>query len=62
MTWMDDMIFLVTNTSRVHSYNKSSHEMKQIDDLDAVGSVSIDWIGNKLYWSNPKQQLVNLYC
>lgn len=28
--------------------------------MDNVGSMAVDWVGKKIYWSNPKQQLVSL--
>lgn len=58
LSWYNDQIYLVTNSSYVHWYNLNSHEQGTLIDLDSVGSIAIDWIGMKLYWSNPKQQLV----
>lgn len=59
--WYGDQLYLVTNTSHIFWYNTSSHVYKQLMDVESVGSIAIDWIGKKLYWSNPKQQLVSLY-
>ncbi|GLH07146.1 Protein sevenless [Gryllus bimaculatus] len=57
MAWYKDLLYLVTNTTRVYWYNLTSHERGILHDLDSVGSIAVDWIGRKLYWSNPKQQL-----
>ncbi|GJQ85805.1 sev [Trypoxylus dichotomus] len=56
--WYKDIIYLVTNTHQVYMYNFSTHNYEQMKNLDSVRSISVDWIGKKLYWSNPKQQLI----
>ncbi|XP_050510998.1 proto-oncogene tyrosine-protein kinase ROS isoform X1 [Diabrotica virgifera virgifera] len=53
-----DQIFMVTNTSYVYWYNTTSKKQGRLVDLDSVGSIAVDSIGMKLYWSNPKQQLI----
>lgn len=58
ISWYKNELYLVTNTSKVHMYNLTSHKYVRIHNLDSVGSIAVDWIGKKLYWSNPKQQLV----
>ncbi|KAK6636659.1 hypothetical protein RUM43_010321 [Polyplax serrata] len=58
ISWYRDMLYLVTNTTKVHWYNMTSHDYGQLHHLDSVGSIAVDWIGRKLYWSNPKQQLI----
>ncbi|XP_045468365.1 proto-oncogene tyrosine-protein kinase ROS isoform X2 [Harmonia axyridis] len=56
IAWYKQNIYLVTNNSQVYWYNTSSNELKKL--IDSVGSIGIDWIGKKLYWSNPKQQMM----
>lgn len=58
IAWYEDKLFLVTNTSQLIWYNTTSQENGTLSDIDSVRSVSIDWIGKKLYWCNPKQQMV----
>lgn len=58
--WYKDRIYLVTNTHQVYMYNFTIHEYEQMKNLESVRSISVDWIGKKLYWSNPKQQLVRM--
>ena len=58
MAWFHDRLYLVTNASTVLWYNLTSHERGQLRDLDSVAAIAVDWLGHKLYWSNPKQQLV----
>nr|ALV82505.1 sev [Leptinotarsa decemlineata] len=53
-----DRIFLVANTSQVYWYNFTTRAHDRLAKLDSVGSIAVDWIGMKLYWSNPKQQMV----
>jgi proto-oncogene tyrosine-protein kinase ROS len=58
MTWYKEQIYLVTNDSHVYWYNTKTHNQGQLIDIDSVGSIAVDWIGMKLYWSNPKRQMV----
>ncbi|RZC34249.1 proto-oncogene tyrosine-protein kinase ROS, partial [Asbolus verrucosus] len=58
MTWYKDQIYLVTNDSHVYWYNTVTHNQGQLIDIDSVGSIAVDWIGKKLYWSNPKRQMI----
>ncbi|XP_054270502.1 proto-oncogene tyrosine-protein kinase ROS isoform X2 [Macrosteles quadrilineatus] len=58
IAWYRDQLYLVSNTSHVHWYNVTSHKRGRLRDLESVGSIAVDWVGRKLYWSNPKQQLI----
>lgn len=60
ISWYRDKLYLVTNASTVMWYNATSHQMGQMPNMDNVGSLAVDWVGKKIYWSNPKQQLVCL--
>lgn len=59
ISWYRDMIYLVTNASTVMWYNCTSTERGLLPALDNVASLAVDWVGHKIYWSNPKQQLVS---
>ena len=61
IAWYRDKLYLVTNTTHVYWYNLTSHRSGHLREMDSVGSIAVDWIGKKLYWSNPKQQLVSLF-
>ncbi|XP_050308693.1 proto-oncogene tyrosine-protein kinase ROS isoform X2 [Anthonomus grandis grandis] len=58
MTWYQDQVYMVTNSSNVYWYNLTSNKHGRLVDIDSVGSIAVDWIGKKLYWSNLKQQLI----
>lgn len=60
ISWYRDKLYLVTNASTVMWYNTTSHQMGHVPNMDNVGSLAVDWVGKKIYWSNPKQQLVSL--
>lgn len=60
IAWYRNQLYLVSNTSHIYWYNMTNHRSGRMSDIDSVGSVAVDWIGRKLYWSNPKQQLVVL--
>lgn len=58
VAWYEDMLYLITNTSQMYWYNTTTHKHGQLVDIESVQSAAVDWIGKKLYWSSPKQQLV----
>ncbi|KAF5278624.1 hypothetical protein FQA39_LY00666 [Lamprigera yunnana] len=58
IAWYNEQIYLVTNNSQIFWHNLKSHKGGQIVDIDSVSSIAVDWLGKKLYWSNPKQQLI----
>ncbi|XP_068617317.1 proto-oncogene tyrosine-protein kinase ROS [Battus philenor] len=58
ISWYRDKLYLVTNASTVMWYNTTSHEKGLMTNMDNVGSLAVDWVGKKIYWSNPKQQLI----
>lgn len=59
LAWWRDRVYLAANTSMVYVYNLTSRELARLQHLDNVGSIAVDWVGQRLYWSNPKQQLVS---
>lgn len=60
ISYYKDLLYLVTNDSKVFIYNITSGRLETMMGMNNVGSLAIDWIGNKLYWTSPKQQLVLL--
>lgn len=54
------MLYLVTNASTVMWYNTTTRVEGLMHNMDNVGSLAVDFVGKKIYWSNPKQQLVSL--
>ncbi|XP_030754698.1 proto-oncogene tyrosine-protein kinase ROS-like isoform X3 [Sitophilus oryzae] len=58
VSWYQDQLYMVSNNSHVVWYNLTSHKYGRLADMDSVGSIAVDWIGKKLYWSNLKQQLI----
>lgn len=58
VSWFKDVLYLVGNNSALYQYNITSHEKTKLN-INSVGSVAVDWISKKLYWANPKQQIVS---
>ncbi|XP_050679139.1 proto-oncogene tyrosine-protein kinase ROS-like isoform X2 [Leptidea sinapis] len=58
ISWYRDKLYLVTNASTVISYNTTTRTQEFMPNMENVGSLAVDWIGKKIYWSNPKQQLI----
>lgn len=59
VAWYKDLLYLVGNNSMLYCYNTTSHEKNKMH-INSVGSVAVDWISKKLYWANPKQQIVSI--
>lgn len=59
ISWYRDKLYLVTNVSTVMWFNITSLEKGMMSNMENVGSLAVDWVGKKIYWSNPKQQLVS---
>lgn len=59
LAWYQDKMFLVSTDLKIFLYTLNNHIYMQLVSIDCVGSIAVDWIGKKLYWSNPKQQLVS---
>ncbi|GAB0094112.1 Tyrosine-protein kinase receptor [Sergentomyia squamirostris] len=57
IAWIEDMLFFVSNSS-LNFFNRTSRITTKLGDFDSVESIAVDWIGKRLYWSNPTQQLI----
>uniref|UniRef100_A0A1B0DB76 Fibronectin type-III domain-containing protein n=1 Tax=Phlebotomus papatasi TaxID=29031 RepID=A0A1B0DB76_PHLPP len=57
IAWIEDMLFFVSNSS-LNFFNRTSRSTTKLGDFDTVESIAVDWIGKRLYWSNPSQQLI----
>ncbi|OAD52465.1 Proto-oncogene tyrosine-protein kinase ROS [Eufriesea mexicana] len=57
VSWYKDILYIVGNNSALYRYNITSHQKSKMN-IHSVGSVAVDWISKKLYWANPKQQII----
>nr|XP_012141859.1 PREDICTED: proto-oncogene tyrosine-protein kinase ROS isoform X2 [Megachile rotundata] len=57
VTWYKDVLYIVGNNSVLYRYNITSHQKMKMN-IHSVGSVAVDWLSKKLYWANPKQQII----
>lgn len=60
VSWYKDMLYIVGNNSVLYQYNFTTHVKTKLN-IHSVGSVAVDWISKKLYWANPKQQIVTIF-
>lgn len=60
VSWYKDVLYIVGNNSALYRYNVSNHQKTKLLNIHSVGSVAVDWLSKKLYWANPKQQIVNI--
>lgn len=59
ITWFGDIIYIVSN-STLKFFNKTNQMLTTLDGPESAESIAIDWIGKKLYWSNPTKSMVSL--
>ncbi|XP_072751260.1 proto-oncogene tyrosine-protein kinase ROS isoform X2 [Anoplolepis gracilipes] len=57
ISWYKDVLYIVGNNSALYRYNVSNHQKMKLN-MHSVGSVAVDWLSKKLYWANPKQQII----
>ncbi|XP_020283790.1 proto-oncogene tyrosine-protein kinase ROS isoform X2 [Pseudomyrmex gracilis] len=57
ISWYKDELYIVGNNSALYRYNITSHQKTKLNTY-SVGSVAVDWIAKKVYWANPKQQII----
>ncbi|XP_076178506.1 receptor protein-tyrosine kinase sevenless isoform X1 [Ptiloglossa arizonensis] len=57
VSWYKDTLYIVGNNSALYRYGMTSHQKTKMN-IHSVGSVAVDWISKKLYWANPKQQII----
>ncbi|KOC66937.1 Proto-oncogene tyrosine-protein kinase ROS [Habropoda laboriosa] len=57
VSWYKDILYIVGNNSALYRYNITNHQKMKMN-IHSVGSVAVDWISKKLYWANPKQQII----
>ncbi|XP_076645581.1 receptor protein-tyrosine kinase sevenless isoform X2 [Halictus rubicundus] len=57
VSWYKDVLYIVGNNSALYRYNITNHQKTKMS-IHSVGSVAVDWISKKLYWANPKQQII----
>ncbi|XP_059481438.1 proto-oncogene tyrosine-protein kinase ROS isoform X2 [Neocloeon triangulifer] len=58
VAWFKDMLYFSTNSSKTMWFNTTTKEHGLVAGVDSAGSIAIDWLGKRLYWSNPKQSLI----
>lgn len=53
IAWFEDSIYFVIN-STLRVYNQTSRHTKMLTEFGSIEHVAIDWIGERLYWSDPR--------
>lgn len=63
LAWFEDTIYMVTN-NQIRAYNRRTGNLSTVldsksDDSPAIKAIAIDWIGRRLYWSDPTRQTIS---
>lgn len=59
--WYKDLLFIVGNNTKLYEYNTTSHGKNMINYANSISSVAVEWITEKIYWADPKKQIVSHY-
>lgn len=57
IAWFEDLIYIVANNT-LKILNTTSNVLNNLDGVESVTSVAVDWISRRLFWSVPSQQLI----
>ncbi|CAG2239895.1 Tyrosine-protein kinase Btk29A,Tyrosine kinase receptor Cad96Ca,Discoidin domain-containing receptor 2,Tyrosine-protein kinase receptor TYRO3,Putative neurotrophin receptor LTRK 1,ALK tyrosine kinase receptor,Tyrosine-protein kinase ABL2,Tyrosine-protein kinase abl-1,Tyrosine-protein kinase receptor UFO,Macrophage colony-stimulating factor 1 receptor,Leukocyte tyrosine kinase receptor,Tyrosine-protein kinase receptor Tie-1,Receptor-type tyrosine-protein kinase FLT3,ALK tyrosine kinase receptor homolog scd- len=58
LTWVEDKIMWASNVNGVQIFDRTTAESEFVYHIRYATSVSYDWLGQKLYWSNPKHNVI----
>ena len=59
LTWADDKIFWASSLHKVYMYDRTTSRQNALAHISHASSVAYDWLGQKLYWSNPVHNVVS---
>lgn len=54
-----DVLFIVSNDSKLYQYNITSAKTDRVEYVDSVTAIGTEWITEKLYWADLKKQIVS---
>jgi proto-oncogene tyrosine-protein kinase ROS len=57
ITWYENILYFVSG-SKLKLFNRTNGRTIILGDFDSLEAIGIDWLGKKLYWSNPSAQLI----
>ena len=58
LTWVEDKILWVSSRNKVYIYDRTKNKREEVSHIHEATSVAYDWLGQKLYWSNPSYSMV----
>lgn len=59
MSCAGEKIIWVSDSNKVQVYDRRTGDTVNIFHISYATSIAFDWLGQKLYWSNPKQNVVS---
>ncbi|XP_055536181.1 proto-oncogene tyrosine-protein kinase ROS isoform X2 [Wyeomyia smithii] len=57
IAWFESILYVVSNSTLLF-YNQSEGQISKLRELESVECVTVDWIGRRLYFYNPSQQMI----
>ncbi|XP_062538058.1 proto-oncogene tyrosine-protein kinase ROS isoform X3 [Armigeres subalbatus] len=57
IAWFEDILYVVSSSTLLF-YNQSEGGVSKLRELESVECVAVDWIGRRLYFYNPSQQMI----
>lgn len=55
--WFENILYVVSSSTLMF-YNQSESGVTKLREMESVECVAVDWIGRRLYYYNPSQQMI----
>ncbi|XP_029733314.1 proto-oncogene tyrosine-protein kinase ROS isoform X3 [Aedes albopictus] len=55
--WFENILYVVSSSTLMF-YNQSEGGVTKLREMESVECVAVDWIGRRLYYYNPSQQMI----
>lgn len=57
LEWFEDILYYVCNQS-LYTFNRTTNITEKLNVKDSVQAIAVDWVGRRLYWFNPSNQMI----
>lgn len=61
LSWFGDLILWTTTGGDMFMFNRTNGEKTQLTNIRNAYCVAYDWLGKKIFWSEPKLGVVSQF-
>ncbi|XP_050428827.1 proto-oncogene tyrosine-protein kinase ROS isoform X2 [Adelges cooleyi] len=59
IAWYEDRVYYVVSSSKINWLNLTSRQWGTVEGINSVQNIAIDWLGRKIYWSDPLKKSIS---